>query len=249
MGFHRGPNLVTDNLKFALDAASIKSYPGSGTTVSDLVSTNNFEATNGPTFGNNYYGSITFDGTNDYLTSGLNNWVRDNFTNNQAVTIGVFLKPTGAVTGNGRSAIYANQLYKTQNNPGGFGINIINGNYCWNFTAENVGGSGFSGSESYEQRCTIPFITGSNTYIAYTWNGSNVMKAYRDGVLEKTLTNSSNQYTTASANRTQMIGRSTQGGWGNYFSMDWYSMHIYGKELSADEISQNYNAIRKRFDL
>ena len=182
MGFHRGPNLVTDNLKFAVDAASIKSYPGSGVTISDLVSTNNFTATNGPVFSSNYYGQFRFDGSNDYLTTGTNNWLGENLTNNQAITVGVFFKPTGAVTGNGRSAIYANQRYRTENNPGGFGINILNGNYCWNFTAENVGGPGFSGSQSYEGQCGIPFTTGSNTYIAYTWNGSNTMKAYRDGV-------------------------------------------------------------------
>lgn len=249
MGTIGGPNLVTRGILTVFDAASSKSYPGSGTDLFDLVSDNNFTLFNGPTYGSSNFGEIVFDGSDDYLSSGLNNFIRDNFTNNQAVTIGAFFKPTSGVGGNTRSALYANQRYKTQDNPGGFGINIINNTYCWNFTAENVGGSGFSGSESYEQMCTIPFITGSDTYITYTWNGSNVMKAYRDGVLEKTVTNSSNQYTTSSANKSQMIGRSTQGGWGNYFSMDWYNFHLYGVDLTDAEILQNYNSIKGRFNL
>lgn len=44
MGFHRGPNIVRDGLVLALDAASYRSYPGSGTTWYDL-SGNNFDFT------------------------------------------------------------------------------------------------------------------------------------------------------------------------------------------------------------
>ena len=44
MGFYRGPHLVTDGLVLALDAASPKSYPGTGTTWKDL-SGNNFDFT------------------------------------------------------------------------------------------------------------------------------------------------------------------------------------------------------------
>ena len=38
MGFYRGPNIVTDGLVFAVDAGSERSYPGSGTTTTDLIS-------------------------------------------------------------------------------------------------------------------------------------------------------------------------------------------------------------------
>jgi hypothetical protein len=41
MAFYRGPHLVTDGLVLALDAASPKSYPGTGTTWSDLSGNNN----------------------------------------------------------------------------------------------------------------------------------------------------------------------------------------------------------------
>ena len=44
MGTFTGPNIVTDGLVLSLDAASARSYPGSGSTWSDL-SGNNFDFT------------------------------------------------------------------------------------------------------------------------------------------------------------------------------------------------------------
>lgn len=41
MGFFRGPNIVRDGLVLALDAASPRSYPGSGTTWTDLSGNGN----------------------------------------------------------------------------------------------------------------------------------------------------------------------------------------------------------------
>ena len=67
MAFFRGPNIVTDGLILALDAASPKSYPGSGTTWYDLT-TNSLDATlyNGVSFSTNKQGTMVFDGVNDY---------------------------------------------------------------------------------------------------------------------------------------------------------------------------------------
>ena len=44
MGINRGPVIVTDGLVLALDAASPRSYPGTGTTWKD-ISGNNFDFT------------------------------------------------------------------------------------------------------------------------------------------------------------------------------------------------------------
>jgi len=55
MGFYRGPKIVTDGLVLALDAASTKSYPGTGTTWYDLSNTTN----------------ATLEGTTSFSTSSL----------------------------------------------------------------------------------------------------------------------------------------------------------------------------------
>ena len=53
MGFSRGPNIVNKELLYTLDAASPKSFPGSGTTWFNLASNNdNATLSNSPTFNN-----------------------------------------------------------------------------------------------------------------------------------------------------------------------------------------------------
>jgi hypothetical protein len=70
MGVSGGPYIVRDSsLVLELDAADRNSYPGSGTTWTDLTA-NNYTGSlvNGPTFSSNNLGSIVFDGTNDYVS-------------------------------------------------------------------------------------------------------------------------------------------------------------------------------------
>ena len=70
MAFGNGPKVVTDGLVLALDAADKNSYPGSGTTWND-ISGNGWNGTfqNGPTFNSSNIGSISFDGTNDRVST------------------------------------------------------------------------------------------------------------------------------------------------------------------------------------
>jgi len=68
MALHHSPKIVTNGLILCLDAANPKSYPGSGTTWSDLSGNgNNGTLTNGPTFDSANLGSISFDGVDDYV--------------------------------------------------------------------------------------------------------------------------------------------------------------------------------------
>jgi hypothetical protein len=92
MGFYRGPNIVTDGLVLALDAANPKSYPRSGTSMSDLSGNNyTFTLQGNATFSNEGRGSIYLDGSADGIqrtgTAGLQN----------AVTLVQWLKTTDTV--------------------------------------------------------------------------------------------------------------------------------------------------------
>tara|TARA_R110001606_G_scaffold397940_1_gene575814 strand:+ start:28 stop:678 length:651 start_codon:yes stop_codon:yes gene_type:complete len=63
-----GPDIVTDGLIFSVDAANKKSYPGSGTSMTDLSGNGNTgRLFNGPTFGSGNSGFINLDGTNDMI--------------------------------------------------------------------------------------------------------------------------------------------------------------------------------------
>src|SRR6056300_538956 len=66
MSYSYGKSIVTDGLVFYVDAANENSYPGTGTTWSDLVGGNDgtFSAT--PTIDSGNGGSVVFDGVDDY---------------------------------------------------------------------------------------------------------------------------------------------------------------------------------------
>ena len=60
MGLAHSPRIVTDGLVLCLDAASKRSYPGTGTTWTDLKGGNNGTLTNGPTFDTGNGGECSF---------------------------------------------------------------------------------------------------------------------------------------------------------------------------------------------
>ncbi len=66
-GFANNAPIVTDGLVFYVDAGNSKSYPGSGTTLTDLVGGNDGTLINGPTFDSANGGHLSLDGSNDYI--------------------------------------------------------------------------------------------------------------------------------------------------------------------------------------
>ena len=81
MGLFHSPSLVMNGLVLCLDAGNTKSYPGSGTTWTDISRNGNTGTlTNGPTYSSANGGHIVFDGSNDYvsLSSGISS--TDNLT-------------------------------------------------------------------------------------------------------------------------------------------------------------------------
>ena len=74
MGLSHSPQISLNGLVLCLDAANSKSYPGSGTTWTDLSGGgNNGTLTNGPTYSSGNLGSLVFDGTNDYVVTTTSN--------------------------------------------------------------------------------------------------------------------------------------------------------------------------------
>lgn len=69
MSTSAGPNIVEDGLVLYLDAANENSYPGTGTTWTDLSgNANNGTLINGVGYSSNNQGYLSFDGVNDYVT-------------------------------------------------------------------------------------------------------------------------------------------------------------------------------------
>ena len=70
MGIIYNPRIVTDGLVLCLDAASKRSYPGTGNTWTDLKGGNSGTLTNmADNFDTANGGSLTFDGTDERLVA------------------------------------------------------------------------------------------------------------------------------------------------------------------------------------
>jgi hypothetical protein len=68
------PKIVTNGLVMYWDAANVRSYPGTGTTIYDLCKNYNGTLVNGPTFSTANGGVIVFDGLDDYLYNSAINY-------------------------------------------------------------------------------------------------------------------------------------------------------------------------------
>ena len=234
MGFFRGPNIVTDGLVLALDAANTKSYPGSGTTWSDL-SGNNYTGTltNSPTFNSANNGSISFDGTNDYTTLG-NISTLDIGTS--TLTCFVWIK-----TNHSSSGVFGK--YQTDTGEPGWTINLST---TGKITAilKNSTGLGFIN----DSLSTINNNIWRQVAVVFRTSGiANTI--YIDGTFDKNSDVLSGVITTNA--RSVLIGCTNlpTNTPGSFFNGNISNTLIYNRELSASEILQNYNALKSRFNL
>ena len=89
MGRVIGPNIVNDGLVSCWDVGNRASYPGAGTTWTDLAGTDDGVVTNGGSFDSANMGSLVLDGTNDYIISGN---TKTDFTTDNEITISIWFK-------------------------------------------------------------------------------------------------------------------------------------------------------------
>ena len=217
--------IVTDGLVLNLDAAKVDSYPGTGTTWYDISgNNNNGTLENGPTFsGIGKQASIVFDGADDYSVS-------NNFTSliTSVWSCVMFLK---AVT----SSV------------------AIEG-YCFSWESSNNDGmtiGQFQGDWiSHCRPNSNAWITGpavvSNTWtnITVTYDGT-TQKIYGNG----TLFNSKTVGFTSPSSQAAYIAKIGRLGSGFNFNGTVATTQFYNRALSADEVSQNFNALRGRYGI
>jgi len=240
MGFHRGPNIVRDGLVLALDAASYRSYPGSGTTWFDLVNSNNGTLTNGPTFDSGNGGSIVFDGTAKSVVVPYDSI----FDMDTSSSIEVVFKCNSSLTdsSDNRQTIFSNS---TSNS---FALEIgvfsgcsINSTDGFRFLMHRQGNcfSAVSQANAWTQS--------EICYFAYTRDASRNEKMYVNGN-EITL-QQANGYTYTSGATSGFLGIRQGTNGGQRLNGNIYKMSFYNKALSSTEIEQNYNAQKSRFGI
>ena len=235
-----GPNIVEDGLILAIDAANIKSYPGSGTTWTDLVGSNDGTLTNGPTFDSTEaLGTITLDGSNDYIDFG--NASVANFDHNDAFSYEIWLRSTA------NTSKYI--MGKNESSGNYRGVEI---SYRGN---THVGKLSFAIRNTNSTSNRIVVSTVNNTYrgnnwhhIVGTYDGSGTasgMNIIIDTVNDTTTASTGDISGGITSTSNLCIG--SRNGDANYLPGTFGVFRIYAKELSSAEITQNYNATKSRF--
>ena len=229
---HYGPRTITNGLVLALDAANSKSYPGSGTTWTDLSGRGNTGTlVNGVGYNSGNLGSLVFDGVDEYVLVSSNASIPYGST---ARTVSIwFYTNTTTWEDDANNLFY----YGAGSDGASFGIDF----------------STYPSMEVYTWGGAGRDLTFSTTYsqvgwknITVTYNGSTTILIYENGGFTQTLTLTSACNTSSSD---VYIGAINPSLLSAYYDGKIAQASIYNRALSATEIQQNYNALKGRFSI
>jgi len=246
VGLGHSPSIVLNGLVLALDAANTKSYPGSGSNITDLstASVSTISGTYGintssystPVLGLNDNGT-TSDGQVQVTTQNLNTLA---LTQNFSVMFAAKKNYYGLSGGNnGNSQLFqgATNGYTTgwrigessQGTPG----NAFTARHAWGFGYNDINtGLYINDSGSVNRMCICAFTVSPTTIFGFV-NGNTGSR--------------SNPGTYASGTSTPRISF-TGAGAGSFNGLLGY-FAIYNRALSQTEIEQNYAVLRTRYGI
>lgn len=240
MSVKGGPDVVTNGLLFCLDAANQKSYPGTGTTWYELVSSNNGTLNNGPTYSSANGGILSFDGVNDYMQANINTTSLDG---DPTFSVDMFVRRRTGTSIGAAAGFWG---------IGGSGQgNSVEG---WTPTV-NVIHLDVYDSTRLESPNTYP--EGAFVHVVWTKNGAGMettnVKCYVNGS-EVSLTKTraatrTNQFNTSTAGTGICLGRINGDANAYYAPIDIGTFKVYSVALNRSQVLQNYNALKGRFGL
>lgn len=223
MAFYRGPKIVTNGLVLALDAANTKSYVSGSTTWNDLSgNANSGSLVNGPTFNSANGGSIVFDGVDDYITTTYNTALND-------FTVCIWFKANGLTGAAGRlmDKDYISGFW--------LGKNVSGVSNSW-------GGGIREASPPYGIYITL--VDGQWNFLTSIRSGTTHI-LYGNGIDN---TNSNTVSSLALDTSNLYFGLENIVGPSEYNGSIANTL-IYNRALSSQEVLQNYNALKSRFNL
>jgi hypothetical protein len=221
--------IVTDGLVLNLDAGNPASYPGSGTTWTDLSGQGSIGTLKGGVgYNSAHEGFLTFDGSNDFVSIPNNTAL-----NTQTPTVEVWIKTNNT---NQNGFFFEKGSVNTQYSLFQEGAVIR-----WRQKDSN-GGLGSIGAT------TADFISTSNWAQVIGTYTSGSRKFYINGTLRDSDTLA---VTLATNNDGMSIGAwgGTTDARGYYYNGNLAICRVYNRALSAAEITQNFDALKGRYGL
>jgi hypothetical protein len=241
MSVYSGPEIANDGLVLYLDAANPKSYPGSGTTWTNIGnSVTNGTLVNGPVFdlGNPY--SLSFDGNNDHVTisdEAQLYWTPGGTIGNSNLTIDLWIKSSDT---NGR-------LYtKPWNGSGQYNIWILPDSFY--LFAGTVSNSISFGRNLSNNTWTNIVCWANSTQMGYYLNSSQHTGSKNHGITG-TVPSSGQSNIPTGLMTLYPYGSGWAGNTG--FSIEGFlsSVKVYNCVLTEQEVKQNFNATKSRYGL
>ena len=224
-----GAPIVDSSLQLWLDAGQTSSYPGSGTTWTDLSGNGRTGTlTSGPTYSATNGGSIVFDGTDDYVQC----------TGSLTVTAATFV---AWIRRNGTQINYAGILFSR-----GTGSNVSGLNIGQTGTSNEIGYHWHALSSTYffTSNLTIPNLTWCMIAVSVTSTAATLYLCQTSGITTATNTTShpSTVLDDIKIARDEVVAD-------RYFEGNIAAAQIYNRALTADEITTNFNALRNRYGI
>ena len=232
-----GPDIVTDGLVFAVDAGGSRSYPGTGTTASSLMTAYDGTLTNGTAFSTDNGGIWELDGVDDKISF-------------SGATILGYL---GVTSGTDNNVAYSMEAWiKLDAYPSGIAFSgyTIMGHNSSTGIGLQVFGTGTTAYINFGYRTNSNYDSGNITinewhHIVGTRAVGGAIVIYIDGVADSAVNGDlAIDYTTSDFN----IGSTHTTRIGPY-NGNISSTRVYNKSLTAAEVLQNYNAQKSRFGL
>ena len=239
----KNQRIIRRGLVLYLDAGNRASYPGTGTTWTDLSGvSNNSTLRNSPSFNGDNRGSLVFNGNND---SEINNFSSDS---NHAMSICCWVNPSSLTEGS-FGGVFLNWIINKRQQE-----SIAN---SWQLVATNSKISFDAGTSSNtlitpsgnDQRSAGVYTLQLNTwqFISISTSGVNggFLNTYYNGEL-----NFSGSLTGDRGINTQKVSIAVAG-WVD--QLRWFGkisqIYMYNRALTAQEIKQNFNADRRRYGI
>ena len=224
MGLGHGASIVRSGLVLHLDAANIRSYPGTGTVWADLSGNNNNASLNsGPTFNTTISKNFLLNGTSNWIDCG-----NATIFSPPLLTASLMIKCASFST---RPHIFG----RGSGNDGNFYM-VVESNGVFRFYNDTGGGWVVAAT-------TSAFPLNTWTYVTVTHDGS-FSKIYYNGIQQVSTARSGNlrNWQSNTLQIGNIVGTSPING-------NVAFAHLYNRALSTVEIQQNFNATRGRYGI
>ena len=240
MSLGHSPSIVTNGLVLYLDAGNVKSYPGTGTAVTDLVGSGVVGTlTGGPTYNSVNGGGFVCDGTNDCIALPAGTMVG---TGTSPLTVSLWFKQTKDFT----AGQYIMPIRVQQTSE----FFIVFYRASTTLHAYSV----FRGSTQWGTPLTqSDYVNKWLHFVAvYTGGVKDTAASYVNYCNGAALATGSVSYGAAGGteyNANQINGDTVNTGAAGYYPGTMSVVQLYSRALSAAEVAQNFNALRGRFGI